>query len=134
MNGKGNTMGAGKACGTNRTDHTATPKSTAKRKYRLIERNYAYYKNDKLRMWDRLRKKGYSRCYKSMLRAIERLNLEQEEAQCKGYQAKPYQRAEYAVQKVQIDVKLSYHVDACQMGRNTTNTRQLTNAQDRNVR
>ena len=110
------------------------PKEHSEEEYRLIERNYAYYKNDKLRMWDRLRKKGYSRCYKSMLRAIERLNLEQEEAQCKGYQAKPYQRAEYAVQKVQIDVKLSYHVDACQMGRNTTNTRQLTNAQDRNVR
>lgn len=81
------------------------PREHSKEEYGLIERIYPYYKNDKLRMWDRLREKGYSRCYKSMLRAIKRLKLEQEPAGRKGYKAKPYQRAEYPGQKVQVDVK-----------------------------
>lgn len=81
------------------------PKEHSKEEYRLIERTYPYYKNDKLRLWDRLREKGYSRSYKSMLRAITRLNLKQEEPRRKGYKAKPYQRAEYPGQKVQVDVK-----------------------------
>lgn len=81
------------------------PKEHSKEENGLIERNYPYYKNDKLRMWDRLREKGYSRCYKSMLRAIKRLKLEQEPVGRKGYKAKPYQRAEYPGQKVQVDVK-----------------------------
>lgn len=81
------------------------PNEHSKEEYGLIGRMYPYYKNDKLRLWDRLREKGYSRSYKSMLRAIKRLKLEQEESRRKGYKPKPYQRADYPGQKVQIDVK-----------------------------
>jgi len=50
-------------------------------------------------------KKGYVRCYYSMIRVIRKMGLEQELDKRKGYKPKPYQRAEYPGQKVQIDVK-----------------------------
>lgn len=81
------------------------PKEHTPEEYRLIERTYPYYKDDKLRLWDRLREKGYRRCYKSMLRAIKRLKLEQDSERRKGNKPKPYRRAEYPGQKVQVDVK-----------------------------
>ena len=56
-------------------------------------------------LWDRLREKGYKRCYTSTLRAIKRLKLDQTPEKRKGRKPKPYQRAEYPGQKVQIDVK-----------------------------
>lgn len=71
----------------------------------LIERYYRRNKGDKLLLWDKLREQGYSRCYKSMLRAIKRMGLEETPEKRKGYKAKPYKRAEYPGQKVQIDVK-----------------------------
>lgn len=71
----------------------------------LIKRYYARNKEDKLVLWDKLRKQGYSRCYKSMLRVIKRLGLEERPEKRKGYKPRPYQRAEYPGQKVQIDVK-----------------------------
>lgn len=71
----------------------------------LIERYYRYNKEDKLMLWDKLREKGYKRCYKSMLRAIKRLQLEETPEKRNGYKPRPYERAEYPGQKVQIDVK-----------------------------
>ncbi len=71
----------------------------------LIERYYRYNKEDKMMLWDKLREKGYKRCYQSLLRAIVRLKLEETPEKRKGYKPKPYQRAEYPGQKVQIDVK-----------------------------
>lgn len=81
------------------------PKQHTKEEKELIRRYYARNKSDKIILWDKLRRKGYERCYKSLLREIKRLGLEQETKQRKTYAPKPYQRAEYPGQKVQIDVK-----------------------------
>jgi len=81
---------------------------------RLIERYWKRNKDDKILLWDTLWKKGYKRQYNSMLRVIRRLGLEAGESKRKSYNPKPYKRAEYPGQKVQIDVKYvpSYCVSA----------------------
>ena len=56
-------------------------------------------------LWDRLREKGYKRCYQSMLRAIRRMKLDKDPSIRKPYKPKPYMRADYPGQKIQIDVK-----------------------------
>lgn len=80
------------------------PNQQTKEELELVERCYRYTK-DKMMLWDRLREKGYSRCYQSMLRAIRRLRLEECPEKRQGYKPKPYMRAEYPGQKVQVDVK-----------------------------
>lgn len=80
------------------------PKQQTKEELMLIERCFRHTK-DKMMLWDRLREKGYTRCYQSMLRAIRRLRLEETTEKRSGYKPKPYMRAEYPGQKVQIDVK-----------------------------
>ena len=75
-----------------------------KEDYDLIKRLYPYY-NDKLMLWKRLREKGYNYCYHTMLNAIKRLGLEMHEPNPIGRTPKPYRRAEYPGQKIQIDVK-----------------------------
>ena len=81
------------------------PNEHTEEEYKLIERYYRRNKDDMIVLWDKLRKEGYTRCYKSMLRAIKRLGLCETPEKRKGYNPKPYQRAEYPGQKVQIDVK-----------------------------
>lgn len=81
------------------------PKEHKKEEYELIQRYWYKNREDKIVLWDKLREKGYTRCYKSLLRAIKRLNLEESPDKRRGYKPKPYQRAEYPGQKVQIDVK-----------------------------
>ena len=80
------------------------PRQQTAEEYAMIERYYRKTK-DKIMLWDKLREKGYTRCYNSLLRAIKRLKLEETPDKRKGYKPKPYQRAEYPGQKVQIDVK-----------------------------
>lgn len=80
------------------------PRQQTAEEYAMIERYYRRTK-DKIMLWDKLRKNGYTRCYNSLLRAIKRLKLEETPENRKGYKQKPYQRAEYPGQKVQIDVK-----------------------------
>lgn len=70
----------------------------------LIIRQWHKNKDDKILLWDTIRKKGYTRHYNSMVRVIKKLGLD-EPKQRKGYKPKLYQRAEYPGQKVQIDVK-----------------------------
>lgn len=70
----------------------------------LILRHYPYHKDDMVVLWDVLRKKGYKRRYCSMCRVIRKWNLHVPEKR-KGYKPKPYKRAEYPGQKIQIDVK-----------------------------
>lgn len=70
----------------------------------LIIRHWHKNKDDKILLWDTIRKKGYTRHYNSMVRVIKKLGLD-ETFKRKGYKPKPYQRAEYPGQKVQIDVK-----------------------------
>lgn len=80
------------------------PRQQTAEEYAMIERYYRRTK-DKIMLWDKLRENGYTRCYNSLLRAIKRLKLEERPEKRKGYKPKPYQRAEYPGQKVQIDVK-----------------------------
>jgi transposase InsO family protein len=70
----------------------------------LILRHYPYYKDDMIVLWDVLRKKGYKRCYYSMCRCIRKWGLCLPENR-KKYKPKPYKRAQYPGQKLQIDVK-----------------------------
>ena len=80
------------------------PRQQTAEEYAMIERYYRRTK-DKIMLWDKLRENGYTRCYNSLLRAIKRLKLEETPDKRKGYKPKPYQRAEYPGQKVQVDVK-----------------------------
>lgn len=70
----------------------------------MILKLYPYYKDDKIMLWDALRKRGYKRQYPSLVRIVNKwLKPEIKKKQTK--KPKPYQRAEYPGQKVQIDVK-----------------------------
>ena len=76
----------------------------SKEDYALIQKLYPYY-SDKLLLWKRLREKGYKYCYHTMLNAIKRLGLEMPKPKPTVRAPKPYRRAEYPGQKIQIDVK-----------------------------
>jgi len=91
------------------------PKEHTEEEKELIIRHWRKNKEDKIVLWDTIRKKGYSRCYQSMLRVIRKLGLKSEENR-KSYKPKPYQRAEYPGEKVQVDVK--YVPSRCVTGGN----------------
>jgi transposase InsO family protein len=59
---------------------------------------------DKLVMWYKAGKKGYTRCYQTFLRTIRKFN-DGVKKRKKAHKPKPYSRAEYPGQKIQIDVK-----------------------------
>lgn len=70
----------------------------------MILKRYPYYKDDMMMLWDSLRKDGYTRSYVSLVRVVNKwIKPQLKEKQTK--KPKPYQRAEYPGQKVQIDVK-----------------------------
>lgn len=69
-----------------------------------ILRRYPRYENDMIRLWDSLRKSGYTRTYYSMLRVIRKWVKPEIERRNKR-KAQEYQRAMYPGQKVQVDVK-----------------------------
>ena len=56
-------------------------------------------------LWDRLREKEYKRCYQTLCKTIRKPGLETTGGKRKTRKPKPYKRAEYPGQKVQIDVK-----------------------------
>ena len=76
----------------------------------MITRYWNKNKDDKIVLWQKIRDKGYRRSYKSMCRAIKRLNLSREEKQRKAYRPKSYKQMTYPGQKGQIDVK---YVSVC---------------------
>ena len=78
-------------------EHTAEEKQ-------LILRLYPYHKDDMIMLWDALRKKGYTRSYTSLVRVVNKW-VKPEIKQKQTRKPKPYQRAEYPGQKVQVDVK-----------------------------
>ena len=78
-------------------EHTAEEKQ-------LILRLYPYYKDDMIMLWDALRKRGYTRSYTSLVRVVNKW-IKPEIKQKQTRKPKPYQRAEYPGQKVQVDVK-----------------------------
>ena len=78
-------------------EHTAAEKEK-------ILRRYPRYKDDLIQLWNSLKKSGYKRKYYSMLRVIRKW-VEPEIKRRGKSKRKPYQRAEYPGQKVQVDVK-----------------------------
>lgn len=81
------------------------PAEHTQEEYDLIRRYWEKNKDDLIVLWQKIRDKGYVRSYKSMCRAIRRMQLGNSERQRKGYQPKPYEQMTYPGQKVQIDVK-----------------------------
>ncbi len=78
-------------------EHTAEEKE-------MILRRYPRYKDDMMMLWDSLRKSGYTRTYTSLVRVVNKwIKPEIKKRQIR--QNKPYMRAEYPGQKVQVDVK-----------------------------
>lgn len=70
----------------------------------MILRRYPRYKDDMIMLWDSLRKDGYTRSYISLVRVVHKwIKPEIKKKQTK--KPKPYKRAEYPGQKMQIDVK-----------------------------
>lgn len=71
----------------------------------LILRHWRHNKDDRIALWDTIRKKGYTRHYNSMVRVLNKWLAEEEKIKKKANKPKSYQRAEYPGQKIQIDVK-----------------------------
>ena len=55
------------------------PAEHSQEEYDLIKRYWQKNKDDKIVLWDKIRKQGYKRSYKSMCRALKRLQLGEEE-------------------------------------------------------
>lgn len=70
----------------------------------MILRRYPRYKDDMMMLWDSLCKSGYKRKYASMLRVIHKW-VKPEIEKRTSRKPKPYERAAYPGQKIQIDVK-----------------------------
>lgn len=70
----------------------------------MILRHYPRHKDDMILLWDILRKKGYKRCYNSLVRVVNKW-LKPEIKKKSARKLMPYERATYPGQKVQIDVK-----------------------------
>jgi transposase len=70
----------------------------------MILRRYPRYKDDMMMLWASLRKSGYKRTYPSMIRVVKKW-IKPEIEKRTSRKPKPYERASYPGQKVQIDVK-----------------------------
>lgn len=80
------------------------PKAHTEAEKAMILSRYSRYKDDLMLLWDSLRKDGYTRSYTSLLRVIRKW-IKPEIKKRKERKNKPYKRAEYPGQKVQVDVK-----------------------------
>lgn len=78
--------------------HTAEEKE-------LICRTFYHNQTDMMVLWQKICEKGYTHSYYSMTRVVRRMKLKAEAPKAQKHKAKPYQRAEYPGQKVQVDVK-----------------------------
>jgi transposase-like protein len=81
------------------------PRQHSEAEKELILRHWRHNKDDRIVLWDTVRKKGYTRSYGSMTRVLRKWLAEEEKPKLKEKKPKPYKRAEYPGQKVQIDVK-----------------------------
>lgn len=81
------------------------PNQHTEEEKKLIMRHWRHNKEDRIVLWDTLRKKGYTRHYNSLVRVLNKWLTDEEKAKHKAYHPKPYKRGEYLGQKVQIDVK-----------------------------
>lgn len=80
------------------------PNEHTQEEKQLILRLYPYHKDDMIMLWDALRKRGYKRSYTSLVRVVNKW-IKPKIKQKQTRKPKPYQRAEYPGQKVQVDVK-----------------------------
>ncbi|MCL2013844.1 MAG: DDE-type integrase/transposase/recombinase [Oscillospiraceae bacterium] len=81
------------------------PKQHTEEEKALIMRHWKHNKDDRIVLWDTLRKKGYTRHYNSLVRVLNKWLPAEQKAKQKARKPKPYERAEYPGQKIQIDVK-----------------------------
>ena len=81
------------------------PKQHTPEEKSLILRHYAHNKDDRILLWATVRDKGYTRSYASMVRVLNKWLSAEEKRKTKERKLKPYQRADYPGQKIQIDVK-----------------------------
>jgi len=81
------------------------PKQHSEEEKALILRHYAKNKDDRILLWATIRDKGYTRTYASMGRVLKKWIGDDKQLKAKGRKLRPYQRADYPGQKVQIDVK-----------------------------
>lgn len=81
------------------------PKQHSAAEKEMILRSYARNKDDMILLWDTLRKKGYTRCYHSLVRVINKWVVDRDTEKRKARKSQPYKRASYPGQKVQVDVK-----------------------------
>ena len=70
----------------------------------MILKRYPRYKDDMIMLWDSLQKSGYKRSYTSLVRVVNKW-IKPEVKKKASKKSKPYERAAYPGQKVQIDVK-----------------------------
>lgn len=80
------------------------PREQSPKEIELILRYWKHNKDDRIVLWAKIRKQGYRHSYKSMLRELRRLQLGIAPIR-HGTKPKPYERAAYPGQKVQLDVK-----------------------------
>lgn len=80
------------------------PKEHTQEEKEMILRRYPRYKDDMIMLWDSLRKSGYTRSYTSLVRVVNKW-VKPEIKEKSKRQLKPYKRADYPGQKVQVDVK-----------------------------
>jgi transposase-like protein len=80
------------------------PKQHTEDEKKMILRHHARNKEDRILLWDTLRQKGYTRSYTSLNRVIRKW-VGGEEKRKQAKKPKPYQRADYPGQKIQVDVK-----------------------------
>lgn len=70
----------------------------------LILRRYPRYKDDMIMLWDSLKKSGYKRSHSSLIRIVRKWVKPEKELRT-ARKPKPYERAAYPGQRIQIDVK-----------------------------
>src|SRR5574344_1669674 len=80
------------------------PKQHTEEEKQMILRRYPRYKDDMIMLWDSLKKSGYTRSYSSLVRVVNKW-IKPEQKKKSRRKLKPYQRASYPGQKVQVDVK-----------------------------
>jgi transposase InsO family protein len=87
-----------------RSPHTS-PRKQSRSEEKLVKRYGRQYREDLLLGYQKARNYGYTRSYGCFKRTVTRLLGKQNVTKRKDHKPKPYQRADYPGQKLQLDVK-----------------------------
>jgi len=87
-----------------RSPHT-NPRKQSRSEEKLVKRYGRQYREDLLLGYQKARNYGYTRSYGCFKRTVTRLLGKQNVTKRKDHKPKPYQRADYPGQKLQLDVK-----------------------------